>query len=101
MLTPGETVLLVVEKPAAGGRMIARLDGQIALVSGAIPGERITAVVERISKSVAYANTVSVEQASPNRREVTADPLCGGCLYAHVPYYHQVEIKSPVVARVV
>jgi 23S rRNA (uracil1939-C5)-methyltransferase len=78
--------------------MIARLDGQIVLVSGAIPGERITAVVERIGKGVAYADTVSVEQASPNRREVTADPLCGGCLYAHVAYDHQREIKAAVVA---
>jgi tRNA/tmRNA/rRNA uracil-C5-methylase (TrmA/RlmC/RlmD family) len=38
--SPGESVALTIDKPAAGGRMIARLDGQIVLVGGAIPGER-------------------------------------------------------------
>src|SRR5205823_993478 len=70
----------------------------IVLVSGAIPGERVTAVVERIGKGVVYADTVSVEEASPKRRGVTADPLCGGCLYAHVSYDHQQEIKAAVIA---
>ena len=96
--SPGDALALTIEKPVAGGRMIARLDGQIVLVSGAIPGERVTALVERIGKGVVYADTVSVEHASPNRREVTADPLCGGCLYAHVTYDHQLEIKAAVVA---
>ena len=38
---------LDIEKPAAGGRMLARLNGQIVLVWGAIPGERVRARVER------------------------------------------------------
>ena len=40
MIEKGATVTLDVEKPAAGGRMIARHDGQVVLVWGAIPGER-------------------------------------------------------------
>jgi predicted RNA-binding protein with TRAM domain len=40
MLTSGETHIVTIEKPAVGGRMIARVNGQIVLVSGAIPGER-------------------------------------------------------------
>src|SRR5687768_8980621 len=40
-LQPGEEVELSIEKPAAGGRMIARHDRQIVLVSGSIPGERV------------------------------------------------------------
>src|SRR5436853_88167 len=39
----GEELTVAIEKPAAGGRMIARLNGQIVLVSGTIPGERVTA----------------------------------------------------------
>jgi len=50
VLSPGQDVELVVEKPAAGGRMIARLDGQVVLVSGAVPGERVLARVERTEK---------------------------------------------------
>src|SRR6185295_13422179 len=62
-MTPGQVVPLLVEKPAAGGRMIARVDRQVVLVSGAIPGERLTARVERIGKDVVYAQTLSIEEA--------------------------------------
>jgi 23S rRNA (uracil1939-C5)-methyltransferase len=98
MLTSGQTISLAIEKPAAGGRMIARVDGQVVLVSGAIPGERVMARVENVSKSVAYAETVKVEEASPDRRAVSGDPLCGGCLYGHIAYARQREIKSEVIA---
>jgi len=78
--------------------MIARERGQIVLVAGAIPGERVTARITRIGKGVAYADTVGVEEASADRREPTADPLCGGSLYAHIAYPRQLEIKSLIVA---
>src|SRR5438067_12712304 len=39
MLSAGDTVELTIEKPAAGGHRVARLDGQVVLVAGAIPGE--------------------------------------------------------------
>src|SRR5205814_448013 len=41
LMIPGEILALTVEKPAAGGRMIARVDGRVALVSGTIPGEHV------------------------------------------------------------
>ncbi len=92
------TVSLTIDKPAAGGRMIARLDGQVVLVSGAIPGERVTARIERAGKGVLYAATVSVDEASPDRRPVSGDPECGGCLFAHVAYERQRMLKSDVIA---
>jgi len=98
MLSSGALVPLTIEKPAAGGRMIARVDGQVVLVAGAIPGERVTAVIERVAKGVAYATTVSIEESSADRREVDGDPLCGGCLYAPIAYRRQVEIKAAVIA---
>jgi tRNA/tmRNA/rRNA uracil-C5-methylase (TrmA/RlmC/RlmD family) len=98
MPTPGESVRLTVEKPAAGGRMIARLNGQIVLVGGAIPGERVTARIERIGKGVVYAETVGADEPSPDRRAPFADPLCGGCLYAHISYPRQLDLKSQVIA---
>jgi 23S rRNA (uracil1939-C5)-methyltransferase len=98
MPSPGESVQLTIEKPAAGGRMIARLNGQVVLVAGAIPGERVVARVERVGKGVVYADTMHVEDASPDRRPVAADPRCGGCLYAHVAYQRQLELKAQVIA---
>lgn len=97
MLTAGEMLSLAVEKPAVGGRMIARADGQVVLVSGAIPGERVTARVERTGRGVAYAETVTVDEASSDRRAVDGNPLCGGCLYAYIDYQRQVVIKGLVI----
>jgi 23S rRNA (uracil1939-C5)-methyltransferase len=97
MPAAGDAVRLVVEKPAAGGRMIARIDGQIVLVGGAIPGETVMARVDRVAKGVVYAETVQVAEASHDRRFAGPDPLCGGCLYAHISYPRQLEIKSQII----
>jgi 23S rRNA (uracil1939-C5)-methyltransferase len=98
MLTPGEVVAVTLEKPAAGGAMIARYDGRVMLVAGAVPGERVRARVVRIAKGVAHAETVAVDEPSPDRRDPPGDPLCGGCLYAHIAYPRQLEIKSQIIA---
>jgi 23S rRNA (uracil1939-C5)-methyltransferase len=97
MLAPGAIVPIDVEKPAAGGRMIGRVDGQVVLIAGAIPGERVRAQVERIQKNVVYATTVGVERPSPDRRPA-ADLLCGGSLYGHIDYPRQLAIKAQVIA---
>ena len=97
-LNAGHTISLTIDKPAAGGRMIARADGQVVLVSGAIPGERVRARVERVAKGVAYAETTAIEEPSTDRRDAMADPLCGGCLYNHIAYPRQLDIKSEVIA---
>ena len=98
MLAPGQTISLAIEKPAAGGRMIARADGQVVLVADAIPGERVQARVERIGKGVVYAQTQAVEERSPDRRDPFPDPSCGGCVYSHIAYLRQLELKSQVIA---
>ena len=46
-LAAGSIVELAIERPVAGGRMLARHDGQVVLVAGAIPGERVRARIER------------------------------------------------------
>ena len=98
MLTAGRTVAIAVDKPAAGGRMIARVDGQVVLVGGAIPGERVQARIDRVGKGVAFAETVGVDEASADRRPPFADPACGGCTYSHIEYPRQLEIKRQVIA---
>src|SRR5262249_25676322 len=54
--------------------------------------------VERVSKGVAFAQSVSVDEPSPDRRPAFPDPQCGGCLYSHIAYARQLEIKSEVIA---
>jgi 23S rRNA (uracil1939-C5)-methyltransferase len=97
-LRAGQDIEIAVEKPAAGGRMIARHEGQVVLVAGAIPGEQVTARVERVEKRLAFAAAVRILSPSTDRREPHADPLCGGCVYAHIQYARQVALKSEIIA---
>jgi tRNA/tmRNA/rRNA uracil-C5-methylase (TrmA/RlmC/RlmD family) len=97
MLTAGTQVELTLEKPVAGGRMLARHDGQVVLVAGAIPGERVRARIERANKGMAFATTLIVLKPSSARRETVGDPLCGGNVYAHVAYAEQAAIKRDVL----
>ena len=60
MIETGSQLTLQVEKATAGGRMLARHNGQVVLVWGAVPGERVRARVERAGKGVVYAETVDV-----------------------------------------
>lgn len=96
-LSPGDRIDLTIEKPAAGGRMIARLDGRVVLVQGAIPGERVTARVERVEKQLAFAAVETVLESSSDRRDTGDDPLCGGLLYAHIACERQLALKREVI----
>ena len=97
-LTLNTEIVLTIDKPAAGGRMIARHEGQVVFVAGAIPGERVRARIDRVSKQLAFANTIEVLERSPDRRSVDVDWACGGSFYAHVEYDRQLRLKAEVVA---
>jgi 23S rRNA (uracil1939-C5)-methyltransferase len=97
MVKAGDRVRLDIEKPAAGGRMVARANGQVVLVSGAIPGESADVHIDRVGKGVAFGHVVQVDTPSPDRRQPFCDAECGGLLYAHIAYERQVAIKGAVI----
>jgi 23S rRNA (uracil1939-C5)-methyltransferase len=97
MLQTNSQVELLIEKPVAGGRMLARHDGQIVLVTGTMPGERVRARIERTARGVAFAETRAILEPAAARREPSLDPACGGNVYAHVQYDAQLEIKRAVL----
>jgi 23S rRNA (uracil1939-C5)-methyltransferase len=78
--------------------MLGRHEGQVVLVAGAIPGERVRARVERVSKQLAFAATTEVLDSSHDRRGVDVDWACGGSLYAHIAYPRQLSLKSEIIA---
>lgn len=78
--------------------MLARHDGQIVFVAGAIPGERVRARVERVSRQLAFAETVEVLEPSADRCPASRDWACGGSLYAHITYARQLGLKSELAA---
>src|SRR4051794_14815564 len=97
-LGQGSVVDVTVEKPASGGRMIARHEGRVLLVAGAIPGERVRVRIDRVEKRLAFATVEDVIEAAPSRRVPGFEAACGGCLYAHIEYETQVALKAEIVA---
>jgi tRNA/tmRNA/rRNA uracil-C5-methylase (TrmA/RlmC/RlmD family) len=97
-MQPGDILTLDVEKAVAGGRMLARRGGRVVLVTGAIPGERVEARVERVTAAVTYAETMDVIAASSDRVRVEGDWRCGGNAYVHIAYPRQLALKAAIVA---
>ena len=92
----GEPYRLAIERPAAGGRMIARHEGAIVLVSGAIPGEVVDAEIEKTQRGTVWASAREVLEASPDRVPA-ADGACGGSVFAHIAYERQRQLKSEII----
>lgn len=92
---PGGHVTVRIEKAVAGGRMLARADGAVVLVAGALPGEVVEARVERSQRGTLWADTVRIVEPSPHR--IGAPNPCGGCVLAHASYPHQLALKQGIV----
>ena len=97
MLGLGDEIELNVEKPAAGGRMLARHEGRVILVHGAIPGERVRARVTKVERQLAFASVSGILDRSPDRRQPITELTCGGSSYAHVAYARQLHLKSEII----
>lgn len=98
MARPGAIVELEVERPAAGGRMIARHDGAVVFVAGAIPGERVRARIEKVQRGTVFARTVDVLTPSPDRIAPPPGLACGGHVLAHITPARQASLKGEIVA---
>jgi 23S rRNA (uracil1939-C5)-methyltransferase len=91
-------VPLLVERPIAGGRMLARLDGRVVFVAGAIPGEEVRVRITRETKNALWADVIDVLNPSDDRRVRACDPACGGLAYAHIRYERQTALKRAIIA---
>jgi tRNA/tmRNA/rRNA uracil-C5-methylase (TrmA/RlmC/RlmD family) len=88
---------LTIERPAAGGRMIARHEGRVVFVAGAIPGERVRARLDRTRGGTLFATAVEILEPSADRRAPGADPACGGRDFAHIGLDRQRALKAEIV----
>ena len=103
----GREVELDVTGIAHGGISVARLDGRVVFVSDTLPGEKVLArVADDRKKSFWRAETVSVVEASPHRREHVwaaasvdraPEDRAGGAEFGHIELSHQRELKSQVL----
>jgi 23S rRNA (uracil1939-C5)-methyltransferase len=91
----GDLVELHIDRVAFGGQGIARLDGLVIFVKGAVPGDRVKALIFR--KKKAYAEAKIQELLVPSQDRIKAPcpyfGICGGCQWQHVTYERQLEYK--------
>ena len=77
------------------GAGVARIDGFVVFVHGALPGEICRILILKVMKSAAFAKVLEVLEPSPHR--ITPDcpyfPRCGGCTYRHLDYTGELELK--------
>jgi 23S rRNA (uracil1939-C5)-methyltransferase len=93
----GEELELTVDSLAHGGNGVARRDGYVVFVAGAIPGDRVRAVVGKAKKAYAEARTVAVLEPSPDRIPERAHHP--GAPWQVLPYERQLEVKAQLVAE--
>jgi 23S rRNA (uracil1939-C5)-methyltransferase len=93
----GDELELSIDALAFGGEGVARLgdSGYVVFVAGAIPGDRVRAVVHKRKRSYAHARTLKVLDPSPERIDPTAEHP--GVPWQVIPYERQLEIKRSQV----
>jgi len=83
------------------GEGVARLDGWVVFIAGALPRERVRARVWHNAKNFSRADLVSVILPSPDRVEARC-PLfgtCGGCQYQNLKYSAQLDWKTRQISE--
>ncbi len=91
----GAELELTVDTLAHGGNGVARLDGYVVFVAGALPGDRVRAVVGKSKRAYAEARTVEILEPSPERIAPVADHP--GAPWQVLSYARQLEVKAEQV----
>ena len=91
----GDVLELEVEKAAFEGHAIARKDGFVIFVEGAVPGDSVRARVFKKKRQYAHAKTEEVLRSSEQRIAPRCRHfgVCGGCTWQHLGYENQLFWK--------
>jgi 23S rRNA (uracil1939-C5)-methyltransferase len=91
---------LTIEKLVPGGDALARHEGKVIFVPGALPGERIRARVTESKKDYSRAEAVEILEAAAGRAQPPCPVagICGGCDWQHIVYAEQLRQKLALAA---
>ncbi len=93
----GAELDLSIDALAYGGNGVARTEGYVVFVSGAVPGDRVRAVVTKRKRAYAEARTLEVLEPSPERIAPVADHP--GAPWQVLPYARQLAVKQEQVGE--
>jgi 23S rRNA (uracil1939-C5)-methyltransferase len=91
----GAELELRIDSLAFGGNGVARSDGYVVFVQGAIPGDRVRAVLTKGKRAYGEARTIEVLEPSPDRIAPVADHP--GAPWQVLPYERQLQVKAEQV----
>ena len=92
----GDILELTIDSSGFEGTSIARHEGMVVFVEGAVAGDVVRARIVRTKKKHLEAKVVEVLQPSPNRTTPRCKYFgtCGGCRWQHVQYESQLAFKQ-------
>jgi len=91
-----DIIELWVDRMAFGGQGVARMDGLVIFVKGAVPGDRVLARIIKKKKDYAEADLIEILDPSQDRVKAPCpyNGFCGGCNYQHLDYSSQLRFKK-------
>lgn len=97
---PAEAVNVCIERLSHEGRGVGRIDGKIAFVDGALPGEQVTAIYSSQRSQYDELKVQDILQPSAQRVQppCAVAAICGGCVLQHLAPAGQLELKQQVLA---
>ena len=95
-LAKNQEHIVAIEGYGEGGMGVARVDGRVVFVHGALRGETCRVLILKTLKSVAFAKVLEVIEPSGARVESDCPyfPRCGGCTYRHIRYEEELRLKK-------
>jgi len=81
---------------AAEGKALAKLDGKVVFISGAVPGDVADIMLVKNKKDWAEGRVTNIKKYSPTRVEPFCKHfgVCGGCKWQMLPYAMQLQYKQ-------
>ncbi|WP_157143602.1 class I SAM-dependent RNA methyltransferase [Brachyspira pilosicoli] len=83
---------------AYGGYGVAK-EGKVIFVAHSVEGDVVDISINKENKNFCYANINSIIQPSKHRIKAKCKyaGICGGCVFNHIEYNKQLEIKKSIV----
>ncbi len=91
----GDELELTIDSLAFGGAGVARHEGYVVFVQGAVPGDRVRAIVGKAKR--AYAEARAIEIIEPSSERVPAQAAHPGAPWQILPYERQLAVKAAQV----
>ena len=91
----GDELELSIDRLAHGGAGVARSEGYVVFVRGAVPGDRVRARITKAKRSFAEADSIELLEPSPDRVEPLAPHP--GAPWQVLPYERQLAEKEAQV----